>query len=88
MDNFNELMKIQNQIQKGLLREQELDNKISVLSLINELTSGPKETVQKESLIIEASNKGISEEDLNKEIEKLEKDNIIFEPNPGYIKKR
>ena len=24
----------------------------------------------------------------NKEIEKLEKDNIIFEPNPGYIKKR
>ncbi len=88
MDNFNELMKIQNQIQKGLLREQELDNKISVLSLINELTSGPKETVQKESLIIEAANKGISEEDLNKEIDKLEKDNIIFEPNPGYIKKR
>ncbi len=88
MNNFNELMKIQNQIKQGLLREQQLDKEISVLSLINELTSGPKEMVQKELLIIEAVNKGISEEELNKEIEKLEKDNIIFEPSPGYIKKR
>jgi len=88
MDNFNELIKIQNQIRQGLLREQELDKRVSVLSLINELTSGPKESVQKESLIVEAANKGISEEDLNKEIEKLEKDNIIFEPKPGFIKKK
>ncbi len=88
MDNFNELIKIQNQIRRNLIKEEATDKKIIVLTLINELTSGPKEIVQKESLIIEASNRGISEDELNKIIEQLKKDNVIFEPRVGYIKKK
>jgi DNA replicative helicase MCM subunit Mcm2 (Cdc46/Mcm family) len=88
MDNFNELLKIQNQIRAGLKREEAMDNKIKVLSIINELTSGPKETMQKELLIIETNNRGISEQDVEKILIQLEKDNVIFEPSPGHIKKR
>ncbi len=88
MNNFDELVKIQNQIRQKLIKEESTDKKITILSLINELTSGPKEIVQKESLIIEATKRGISEDDVDKIIEQLKKDNVIFESKPGYIEKR
>ena len=88
MAEFDDLIKLQNQIRQGLLREQNMDKTISILSLINELTADPKEMVQKELVMIEAENRGISEEEVSTIIENLKKDNIIFEPSPGYIKKR
>lgn len=84
---FEELMRVQHQIQKGLLREQRTDLKIEVISIINVLTSGRKETVQKEAVFIESANRGFNHDEVANLIEELIKDKIIFEPMLGYIKK-
>jgi hypothetical protein len=85
--NFDELVRFQQQIQKGLLREQRTDLKIEVISIINVLTSGRRETVQKEAVFIESKNRGFNHEEVANLIEELIKDKIIFEPALGYIKK-
>jgi hypothetical protein len=85
--NFDELMRLQHQIQRGLLREQRTDLKIEVISIINVLTSGRKETVQKEAVFIEANHRGFDHDEVGTLIEELIKDKIIFEPMLGYIKK-
>jgi hypothetical protein len=85
--NFDELVRYQQQIQRGLLREQRTDLKIEVISIINVLTSGRKETVQKEAVFIESTNRGFNHDEVANLIEELIKDKIIFEPMLGYIKK-
>jgi hypothetical protein len=85
--NFDELMRLQHQIQRGLLREQRTDLKIEVISIINVLTSGRRETVQKEAIFIEAAHRGFDHDEVGNLIEELIKDKIIFEPSLGYIKK-
>ena len=75
-------------LQKSLRKEQILDKKIELLSIINQLTMGPKNIVQKEQILIEAESQGISEKDVEFFLEKLKEDNIIYESTPGYIKKR
>jgi DNA replicative helicase MCM subunit Mcm2 (Cdc46/Mcm family) len=87
MSEFEDLMKIQNQIRQGLLREQKEDKTLTIMSIINELTSGPKEIVQLESLIIEAASRDISENEVISTIERLKKDNVIYETQPGFFKK-
>ena len=52
---FNKLMEYQNLVQTRLRQEQTVDKKIDLLSLINQLTSGPKNIVQKELIIVEAT---------------------------------
>lgn len=87
MSEFEDLLKIQNQIRQGLLREQKDGRTISIMTIINELTSGPKESVQIESVIIEAINRGISEKEAMDNIEQLLRDKVIYEVTPGFIKK-
>ena len=85
---FNELMEYQNMIKNRLRSEQNMDRKIEFLTIINHLTVGPKNLVQKEQVIIEAESQGFNEEEVEEMINKLKEDNIIYEPSPGYIKKR
>ena len=86
--NFEELMKYQNLLQKQLKKEQKIDQKIELLSIINQLTAGPKNLVQKEQIIIEATSRGFTEHEVELFLQQLVKDNIIYESSPGYIKKR
>lgn len=85
---FDKLMDYQNMVQQRLRQEQQQDRKIDLLSIINQLTQGPKNMVQKEQVIVEATSRGISEEEIHKLIQKLIDENIIYEDSPGYIKKR
>ena len=85
---FDKLMKYQDILQNKLRKEQLVDKKIEILSIINKLTAGPKNMVQKEQIIVEAVSNGFSEDDVGKHIDKLIDDNIIYESSPGYIKKR
>jgi DNA replicative helicase MCM subunit Mcm2 (Cdc46/Mcm family) len=48
---------------------------------------GSKKKIQKEKLIIESENQGISEMEVMGLIEKLKKDGLVFEPQPGYLQK-
>lgn len=88
MDEFDDLIKLQNQIRQGLEREQRVDNTLSIMTIINELTANSNNTIQKEAIIIEAGNKGIEEREVDKILERLKIDKVIYEPMPGYIKKR
>ncbi|MFH2020877.1 MAG: hypothetical protein ABIJ34_05655 [archaeon] len=85
---FDKLMQYQNMLQQNLRREQIVDKKIDILSIINQLTSGPRNIVQTEQVIVEATARGFSEEEVNDMIEKLIEENLIYESSPGYIKKR
>ena len=87
MSEFDDLMKIQNQIRQGLLREQRENITLTIMSIINELTSGPKEMVQLESIIIEAASRGVSEEEVMKNLNQLKRDRVIYETRPGFFKK-
>ncbi len=58
-----------------------------MMSIINELTSGPKEMVQLESIIIEAASRGVSEEEVMKNLNQLKRDRVIYETRPGFFKK-
>jgi hypothetical protein len=85
---IDRLIAYQNMVQKSLRTEEKLDRKLDLLTIINHLTFGPKNIVQKEMIIIEAQTRGFSENDIDVLLNELIKENIIFEPTPGFIKKR
>jgi DNA replicative helicase MCM subunit Mcm2 (Cdc46/Mcm family) len=85
---FDKLMNYQKMVQERLRQEQQQDKKIDLLSIINQLTQGPKNMVQKEQVLVEAASRGIPEEEVHILIAKLISDNIIYEDSPGYLKKR
>ena len=86
--NFDKLMEYQNMVQSKLRKEQKQDRTIDLLSIINQLTSGPKNIVQKEQIIVEAVSRGFIEDEIEDLLERLVKKNIIFESSSGYFKKR
>ena len=83
---FDDVMRLQRQLSSSVIDEFELDSKIKVLTLIDEV-AGTKKKIQTEKLLIEAENQGMSEFEVTSTIEKLKKDNLIFEPQPGYLQK-
>ena len=85
---FNNMMEYQNMVMKRLRKEQQTDKKIELLSIINQLTSGPRNMVQTEQILIEANARGFTNEETEKLLDKLIEDNIIYESSSGYIKKR
>ena len=85
---FDKLNEYQRFLRKAVIKEDKLDRKIELMTIINQLTAGPKNLVQKEQIVIEATMQGFSEKEIDALIEQLKSDNIIFESTPGYIKKR
>ena len=85
---FKNLIEYQNFMQGQLKKEQLEEKKIEFLSIINQLTIGPKNLVQKEQILIEAQERGFSEKEVDSLLKILKVDNIIYEPSPGYIKKK
>jgi len=85
---FEKLMEYQLTLQKRLRAEQKVDRKLELLSLINQLTAGPGNIVQKEHILIEATERGFSENEIENLLGKLISENILFEQSPGFIKKR
>lgn len=84
----DKLMAYQNMVQKSLRNEEQIDRKIELMTIINHLTFGPKNIVQKEQIIIEAMSHGFSEKEVDQILQTLIKENIIYESSPGFIKKR
>ena len=57
---FDDVMRLQKQLTSSMIDEFELDSKIKVLTIYDEVASGKKK-VQTEKLLIEAENQGMSE---------------------------
>jgi len=85
---FKKLMEYQSMLQKRLRKEQQVDKKIELLSIVNHLTSGPRNIVQKEQVIVEATSRGFTADEVDIYLDRLIKENIIYESSPGYLKKK
>ncbi|MCG8669695.1 MAG: hypothetical protein MI867_09820 [Pseudomonadales bacterium] len=83
---FDEIMRVQRMMASRVLEEQQTDNKIKVMNIINEMTTGKKDRVQKEAVLIEAQNQGLGEAQTEKILEELEEDNFIVVVG-GFLKK-
>lgn len=76
---FDELMRVQRSMASRLRQENELDRKVQLLSIIQGLNPDKKGRILTEQIILEASNKGFSEEEVDRLISSLEED--------GYLKR-
>jgi DNA replicative helicase MCM subunit Mcm2 (Cdc46/Mcm family) len=83
---FDDVIRLQKQLASSMLDDFELDSKIKVLTIFDELVGGKKK-VQTEKLMIEAEHRGMGEYEIATVIEKLKRDGLIFEPQPGYLQK-
>jgi len=79
-------MRLQRMMASRIVEEQDMDNKIKLMNIINELVTGPKQHVQKEAVLVEADLQGLPERETLRLLEELKKDNFIIEKD-GYIKK-
>lgn len=85
---FEEIIKIQNRMAQMVARETEVDDKIKVISIFDELVGAQKKKrVPKEALIIEAVSQGMTEKEVLDLIEKIKSDGIFVESEPGYLQK-
>jgi DNA replicative helicase MCM subunit Mcm2 (Cdc46/Mcm family) len=83
---FDEVMRLQRQMATSMINDFELDSKIKVLTIFEEV-SGKKKIAQTEKLLVEAEHQGMTEVEITATIEKLKGDRILFEPKPGYLQK-
>jgi DNA replicative helicase MCM subunit Mcm2 (Cdc46/Mcm family) len=83
---FDDVMRLQKQLQNSMMDDFELDSKIKVLTIFDEL-AGSKKKIHTEKLLIEATHHGMGEFEVSSIIEKLKHDGLLFEPQPGYLQK-
>ncbi len=83
---FEDVMRLQKQLNASMLDDFELDSKIKILTIFDELV-GSKKKVHTEKLLIELEHRGMGELEAVSIIDKLKKDGLLFEPQPGYLQK-
>lgn len=74
---FDEIIRIQNLIASRIATENEVDNKLLVIDIINQL-QGKKKYVQVEEVILEANYQNISGDEILRLLDELNKDNVII----------
>ncbi|MGV8171459.1 MAG: hypothetical protein ACP5OA_02070 [Candidatus Woesearchaeota archaeon] len=83
---FDDVMRLQKQLNASMLDDFELDSKIKVLTIFDEL-AGSKKKIHTEKLLIELEHHEMGELEAVSVIDKLKKDGLLFEPQPGYLQK-
>ena len=74
---FDEIVRIQNLMASNIARENEVNGKLDIIEIINQL-KGKKKFVQVEEVIVESKYNNISEDEVMLILDELEKDNIII----------
>lgn len=82
---FEEIMRIQRMALRSVTNESEQDNKIKLMTIINQMITPKKNKIQKESVLIEAQVEGMTETDIERTLAALKSDRMITEPETGYI---
>jgi len=83
---FDELMRIQRFMASRVAQESEMDAKIKLLELINQMQTDKKGRISKEKLLVEAEMNGLSENEVLRLLEELKRDHFIVEEE-GYLRK-
>jgi len=74
---FDEIVRIQNLMASNIARENEVDRKLDIIEIINQL-KGKKKFVQVEEVIVEARYQNINENEVLKILDELEKDDVLI----------
>jgi len=74
---FDEIVRIQNLMASNIARENEVDRKLDIIEIINQL-KGKKKFVQVEEVIVEARYQNINENEVLKILDELEKDSVLI----------
>jgi|FLOH01.1.fsa_nt_gi DNA replicative helicase MCM subunit Mcm2 (Cdc46/Mcm family) len=82
---FDRLMEIQRMTASSIRQESEVDNKIKVLDVLNELTATKGKKVQVEEVIIECGMVGLSEAEVMITLDTLKADGMLMFPESGYV---
>ena len=83
---FDEIMRIQRTMASRVFEEQQTDNKIKLMGIINELTGSKNKNLQKEGIIIESINQGLTEVQVENILIDLERDRFVVQ-KAGYVRK-
>ncbi len=86
MYDFDRLMEIQRRTASRIRQETEVDNKIKILDIMNNLSALKGKKVQVEAIILEAGMQGMSEDDTIATLDSLKRDRLVIEPEVGYVK--
>lgn len=84
---FEHLLRVQRQMATAIINDVEMDTKIKILNMLDDMTKGKRKKIQMEQVLIECQIEGINERDARETIEKLKGDNLVIEPEVGYIQK-
>lgn len=83
---FEELLRTQRMMASKILEENSFDAKIKLLEIIRNMTTSKNKKIHTEAVIYEAQVEGLSEGDILNFIEELKSDNLIIEPEEGFIR--
>ncbi len=83
---FDDVMRLQRRLASTMMNEFEMDSKIKLLTVFDNLV-GSKKKVQTEKVLIEAEHQGMAETEVLATLDKLKKDGLLYEPQPGYLQK-
>ncbi len=82
---FDELMRVQRNMASRLRQENELDRKVSLLSIIQGLNPDKKGRILTEQIMVEARDQGFSDEEVERLIDELERDGYLQRVEMGIM---
>jgi hypothetical protein len=85
-NDFEELLKTQRMMASKILEENSFDAKIKLLEIIRNMTTSKNKKIHTEAVIYEAQIEGLSEGDILGFLEELKSDNLIMEPEEGFVR--
>lgn len=85
MADFDELMRLQRNMASRLHQENEMDRKVSLLSLIQGLNPDKRGRILTESIVVEARTEGFTESEVESLIDSLEEDGYLQRVEMGIM---
>lgn len=84
-DEFDELMRLQRNMASRLRHEEEMDRKVTLLSLIQGLNPDKKGRILTEQIMVEARQEGFTDEEVESLIDDLERDGYLRRVEMGIM---
>ncbi len=84
-DEFDELMRVQRTIAGRLRQENEMDQKVRLLSLIQGLNPDRKGRILTEQIVVEAVGEGFTDADVDRLLDSLEEDGYLKRVEQGIM---
>ncbi|MBU1976295.1 MAG: hypothetical protein KKG59_07885 [Nanoarchaeota archaeon] len=86
-EDFNALLQQQRILAANIVQESNTNSKIRLLDIINELVTPKNKKIHIESVIVEAINHGLTEQEAYDMIDELKKDHLVYETEIGFLQR-